>query len=141
MNMDITRFLIEGREEQYLRHFFRDFAVNPTAMPADDVEPYVMPMPEPGNRRASLNHFGYIPQMAAQTTDLTKGKPTVPMRASGGRVPFGDTASIPHKPMPFPRREVSSRSAVTEFSKRRRSSSGQRARHVLKGVSLISPHL
>ena len=26
MNMDITHFLIEGREEQYLRHFFRDFA-------------------------------------------------------------------------------------------------------------------
>lgn len=26
MNMDITRFLIEGREEPYLRHFFRDFA-------------------------------------------------------------------------------------------------------------------
>jgi pimeloyl-ACP methyl ester carboxylesterase len=32
-NMDIARFLIEGREEQYLRHFFRDFAYNPNAMP------------------------------------------------------------------------------------------------------------
>ena len=33
MNMDITRFLVEGREEQYLRHFFRDFAYNPDAIP------------------------------------------------------------------------------------------------------------
>ena len=33
MNMDITRFLVEGREEQYLRHFFRDFAYNPAAIP------------------------------------------------------------------------------------------------------------
>jgi hypothetical protein len=32
MNMDVTRFLIEGREEQYLRHFFRDFAYNPDGM-------------------------------------------------------------------------------------------------------------
>ena len=33
MNMDITRLLIEGREEQYLRHFFRDFAYNPVPSP------------------------------------------------------------------------------------------------------------
>jgi pimeloyl-ACP methyl ester carboxylesterase len=32
-NMDVTRFLIEGREEQYLRHFFRDFAYNPDPSP------------------------------------------------------------------------------------------------------------
>src|SRR6476659_999047 len=35
-NMDIARFLIEGREEQYLRHFFRDFAYNPSAIPEED---------------------------------------------------------------------------------------------------------
>jgi hypothetical protein len=32
MNMDVTRFLIEGREEQYLRHLFRNFAFNPAAL-------------------------------------------------------------------------------------------------------------
>ncbi len=72
MNMDITRLLVEGREEQYLRHFFRDFAYNPTAVPESEVQQYVMHMRQPGSLRASLNHYGYIPQMAAQTAELTK---------------------------------------------------------------------
>jgi hypothetical protein len=32
------RLLVEGREEQYLGHFFRDFAYNPTAMPESEVQ-------------------------------------------------------------------------------------------------------
>ncbi|AXQ27506.1 alpha/beta hydrolase [Solimonas sp. K1W22B-7] len=90
MNMDITRFLIEGREEQYLRHFFRDFAYNPSAIPEEDVRAYATQMRQPGNLRASLNHYGYIPQMGAQTAELTKTKLSVPMLAWAGRVSFGD---------------------------------------------------
>jgi len=90
MNMDITRFLVEGREDQYLRHFFRDFAYNPDAMSEDEVQFYVMQMQQPGNLRASLNHYGYIPQMAEQTKELTRSKLTVPMLAFGGRRSFGD---------------------------------------------------
>src|SRR5262249_14754378 len=69
MNMDITALLIEGREDRYLRHFFRDFAYNPDAIPEEEVQRYVMQMRQPGNLRASLNHYGYIPQMAAQTAE------------------------------------------------------------------------
>lgn len=90
MNMDITRFMIEGKEERYLRHFFRDFAYNPTAMPEEDVQIYAMQMRQPGNLRASLNHYGYIPQMAEQTAELTKKKLKVPMLAWAGRVSFGE---------------------------------------------------
>jgi pimeloyl-ACP methyl ester carboxylesterase len=90
MNMDITRFLVEGREEQYLRHFFRDFAHNPTAIPEDEVQRYAMQMRQPGNLRASLNHYGYIPQMAHQTRELAKSKLTMPMLAWAGRASFGD---------------------------------------------------
>jgi pimeloyl-ACP methyl ester carboxylesterase len=90
MNMDITRFLVEGREEQYLRHFFRDFAYNPSAMQEEELQQYVMQMCQPGNLRASLNHYGYIPQMAAQTSELTKTRLTVPMLAWAGRSSFGD---------------------------------------------------
>lgn len=90
MNMDITRFLIEGREEQYLRHFFRDFAYNPEAFPEEEVRKYVMQMRQPGNLRASLNHYGYIPQMAEQTRELARKKLTVPMLAWAGRASFGD---------------------------------------------------
>ncbi|MFG1931617.1 alpha/beta fold hydrolase [Mycobacterium sp. NPDC048908] len=90
MNMDVTRMLIEGREEQYLRHFFRDFAFNPTAVPESEIQQYVMHMRQPGSLRASLNHYGYIPQMAAQTAELTKDTLTVPMLAWGGRHSFGE---------------------------------------------------
>jgi pimeloyl-ACP methyl ester carboxylesterase len=92
MNMDVTRFLVEGREERYLRHFFRDFAYNPSGISEEEVQFYVMQMrqPEPGNLRASLNHYGYIPQMAEQTKELTRNKLTVPMLAWGGRRSFGD---------------------------------------------------
>ena len=90
MNMDITRFLVEGREEQYLRHFFRDFAYNPAAVPEEEVIRYATQMRQPGNLRASLNHYGYIPQMAEQTSELAKNKLTVPMLAWAGRVSFGD---------------------------------------------------
>lgn len=90
MNMDVTRFLVEGREEQYLRHFFRDFAYNPSAIPEEEVRQYVTQMRQPGNLRASLNHYGYIPQMAAQTSELTKTRLTVPMLAWAGRASFGD---------------------------------------------------
>ncbi|MEM5383091.1 alpha/beta hydrolase [Paraburkholderia phymatum] len=89
MNMDITRFLVEGREEQYLRHFFRDFAYNPHAMPEEEVALYVMQMKQPGNLRASLNHYGYIPQMAEQTAELAKEKLKMPMLAWGGSHSFG----------------------------------------------------
>ena len=44
MEMDVTRALIEGREEQYLRHFFRDFAYNPDAVSEEEVQFYVMKM-------------------------------------------------------------------------------------------------
>jgi pimeloyl-ACP methyl ester carboxylesterase len=90
MNMDVTRFLVEGREEQYLRHFFRDFAYNPSALSEEEVQFYVMQMRQPGNLRASLNHYGYIPQMAEQTKELTRSKIAVPMLAWGGRRSFGD---------------------------------------------------
>jgi len=87
--MDITRFLVEVREEQYLRHFFRDFAYNPTAIPEDELQRYVMQMRQPGNLRASLNHYGYIPQMAEQTVELTREKRQIPMLAWAGERAFG----------------------------------------------------
>jgi len=90
MNMDMTRFLLEGREDQYLRHFFRDFAFNPEAISEEDVRFYVMQMQRPGNLRGSLNHYGYLPQMAEQTKELTRKKLNVPMLAWGGRRSFGD---------------------------------------------------
>ena len=88
-NMDITRFLIEGREEQYLRHFFRDFAYNPEAIDEDELQRYVMQMRQPGNLRASLNHYGFIPEKAAQLAEFAKTKLAIPVMGWGGSHSFG----------------------------------------------------
>jgi pimeloyl-ACP methyl ester carboxylesterase len=90
MNVDITQFLVEGREEPYLRHFFRDFAYNPSAMPESEVQQYITQMRQPGNLRGGLRHYGVIPQMAAQAAELTKTPLPVPMLAWAGRASFGD---------------------------------------------------
>lgn len=89
LNMDISRFLIEGREDRYLRHFFRDFSYNPAAISEEEVSQYVMQMRQPGNLRASLNLYGSIPEMAAQTAQLTAERLSVPMLAFGGSASFG----------------------------------------------------
>jgi pimeloyl-ACP methyl ester carboxylesterase len=90
LNMDISRFLIEGREDQYLRHFFRDFSYDPVAVSEAEVSQYVMQMRQPGNLRSSLNLYGSIPEMAAQTAQLTTERLSVPMLAFGGSASFGD---------------------------------------------------
>jgi len=89
-SMDVARFLIEGREEQYLRHFFRDFAHNPEAIPEEEVQRYVMQMRQPGNLRASLNHYGFIPEKSAQLADFAKRQLGIPMLAWAGRRSFGE---------------------------------------------------
>jgi pimeloyl-ACP methyl ester carboxylesterase len=88
-NMDIARFLIEGREEQYLRHFFRDFAYNPEAISEDELQRYVIQMKQPGNLRASLNHYGFIPEKSAQLAEFAKKKLAIPVMGWGGQSSFG----------------------------------------------------
>ena len=45
---------------------------------------------QPGGLRASLNHYGYIPQMAEQTKELASNRLAMPMLAWGGRRSFGN---------------------------------------------------
>ncbi len=89
-NMDIARFLIEGREEQYLRHFFRDFAYKPNAISEEEIAYYVMQMRQPGNLRASLNHYAFIPEKAAQLAAFAKKKLDIPLMGWGGRRSFAE---------------------------------------------------
>lgn len=88
-NMDVTQFLVQGREEQYLRHFFRDFAYWPDAIEEAEVQRYVMQMKQPGNLRASLNHYGHIPEKSAQLAEITKKKLAIPVMGWGGVRSFG----------------------------------------------------
>jgi pimeloyl-ACP methyl ester carboxylesterase len=89
-NMDVARFLIEGREEQYLRHFFRDFAFNPQAIDEGELQRYVIQMKQPGNLRASLNHYAFIPEKSAQLAEFAKKKLAIPVMGWGGCRSFGN---------------------------------------------------
>jgi pimeloyl-ACP methyl ester carboxylesterase len=89
-NMDLARFLIEGREDHYLRHFFRDFAFNPDAVSEEDVSQYATQMEQPGNLRASLNHYAFIPEKSAQLAEFAKNKLTIPVMAWAGRYSFAE---------------------------------------------------
>lgn len=70
--------------------FFRDFSYNPTTFSEDEAQGYVMQMRQPSHVRASLNHCGYIPQMAEQTRELAVSKLSAPMLAWAGRTSIGD---------------------------------------------------
>ncbi|MGK6325234.1 alpha/beta fold hydrolase [Sphingomonas sp. DT-51] len=89
-SMDVARFLIEGREEQYLRHFFRDFAYDPEAISEEEVQAYAMQMKQPGNLRASLNHYGFIPEKSAQLAEFAREKLQIPVLAWAGSRSFGE---------------------------------------------------
>jgi|SRR5262249_44196928 len=83
-NMEVARFLIEGREEQYLRHFFRDFAYNPDAISEEEVRQYAMQIKQPGSLRASLNHYASIPEKSVQLAEFAKKKADDPGTGVGG---------------------------------------------------------
>jgi hypothetical protein len=90
MHVDITQFLVEGREEHYLRHFFRDFAYNPNR--------------DAGKRSATVCHAHAAarqpprqPQpLRGHSADGGAGRRTdedalsVPKLAWGGQASFGE---------------------------------------------------
>lgn len=97
-----------------------------------------MRMRQPGNLRASLNHYGCIPQMAEEARELTRNKLTVPILARCGRASprdhcFGCAKAIA---------DSAEGGVIEEWgtgsSKRRRTSSGGRARQLL-GEPWLSP--
>lgn len=90
MDIDITMALLQGREDIYLRHFFRDFAYNPDCIPEAEVQKYVMQMRQPGNLRSGLMHYYVIPEMGKQLNELSKEKLDIPVLGYGGRVSFAE---------------------------------------------------
>jgi haloacetate dehalogenase len=62
---DLPEALTAGREEIYLRHFFRSGAFNPAAIEEEAVQEYVRCFRQPGAMRAGFEDY-----RAAATTDL-----------------------------------------------------------------------
>ena len=46
-------------------------------------------MKQPGNLRASLNHYAFIPEKSKQLADFAKKKLSIPVMGWGGRRSFG----------------------------------------------------
>jgi pimeloyl-ACP methyl ester carboxylesterase len=87
---DIAQLLITGREREYLNHFFRFFAYDPTAIAAEDIDIYVDALQQVGALRAGLQYYIRQYEMGQQVREFSKRKIDVPVLAYGGAASMGD---------------------------------------------------
>ncbi len=85
---DIAVALVSGRERTYLTHFYRD-CYNPGAFTHEDIDEYVACFSAPGALRASMAHYGALPEGLEQRKEMAKTKLTMPVLALGGAMSFG----------------------------------------------------
>ena len=85
---DIAVALVAGRERTYLTHFYRD-CYNPGAFTHEDIDEYVACFSAPGAMRASMAHYGALPEGLEQRKALAKTKLEMPVLALGGAMSFG----------------------------------------------------
>jgi haloacetate dehalogenase len=91
---DLPEALTAGREEIYLRHFFRSAAHNPAAIEEEAVQEYVRCFREPGAMRAGFEDY-----RAAVTTDLAHdGADRDRKVAAPTLVLWGETGRSPQVP-------------------------------------------
>lgn len=84
---DIAVALVSGRERIYLTHFYRN-CYNPGAFTAADIDEYVASFSAPGALRASMAHYGAIPEDLKQRREMAKVKLEMPVLALGGSMSF-----------------------------------------------------
>jgi pimeloyl-ACP methyl ester carboxylesterase len=80
---EIADALISGRERMYLDWFHRNFAYNPTAVPAEDLDEYERAYAAPGGMRA-LNYYRTHFLDADHNRETAKHPLTIPVLALGG---------------------------------------------------------
>lgn len=85
---DIAVALVSGRERTYLTHFYRD-CYNPGAFTHEDIDEYVACFSAPGALRASMAHYGALPEGLEQRKQMAKTKLAMPVLALGGAMSFG----------------------------------------------------
>jgi pimeloyl-ACP methyl ester carboxylesterase len=66
---DLPEALIAGREDVYIRHFFRVWTTHPTAMSDEDIDYYARKYAEPGVLRGALSDYRAGPTDFAQDTE------------------------------------------------------------------------
>lgn len=71
-DVDLATSLIQGKEDIYLDHFFRDFAFNSAAISHNERDQYIHAIKRAGALRGSLMHYHAIPQSASQLAEMSK---------------------------------------------------------------------
>ena len=85
MTPDLPEALILGREEIYLRWFYRTFGHRPDAISENDIAEYLRTYAQPGAMRAGFEYYRALPQDAADNAEIVaRFKLPMPVLAIGG---------------------------------------------------------
>jgi pimeloyl-ACP methyl ester carboxylesterase len=85
MTPDLPEALMQGREDVYLRWFYREFSYLPTAIGEDEIREYLRTYRQPGAMRAGFSYYRALPQDAATNREIiARMKLDMPVLAIGG---------------------------------------------------------
>ena len=85
MTPDLPEALMQGREDVYLRWFYREFAYLPTAIGEAEIQEYLRTYRQPGAMRAGFSYYRALPQDAATNREISaRIKLEMPVLAIGG---------------------------------------------------------
>jgi pimeloyl-ACP methyl ester carboxylesterase len=85
MTPDLPEALMQGREDVYLRWFYREFSYLPTAIGEDEIKEYLRTYRQPGAMRAGFSYYRALPQDAATNREIiARMKLDMPVLAIGG---------------------------------------------------------
>lgn len=90
MTPDLPEMLIAGKEREYLKWFFNNFAASPNALTEDEIEHYVCAYSADGAMHAAFEHYRAMPKAAEQNRKNFKEKLNMPVLALGGEKSMGD---------------------------------------------------
>jgi len=90
MATDIAEMLIAGREREYLSHFFRSYAYDPSAIDGVAVAEYIQRYSEPGAMRATLGYYRSVFKDAQDNRLSALEKLEMPVLAIAGAACLGD---------------------------------------------------
>jgi len=85
MTPDLPEALMQGREDVYLRWFYREFSYLPTAIGEHEIKEYLRTYRQPGAMRAGFSYYRALPQDAATNREIiSRMKLDMPVLAIGG---------------------------------------------------------
>lgn len=90
MTPDLPELLIAGKEREYLKWFFNNFAASPDFLTEDEFERYVRAYSADGALHAAFEHYRAMPKAAKQNRRDFKEKLKMPVLALGGENSMGE---------------------------------------------------